>query len=337
MKNNFKAILSVAMMLTMALSLVACGSKESETTQTTSDISVYDNTQTDTEITEASEVVDATESTTGETVYPLEVIDSNGNSVTLEQEPEKIISVAPNITELIYKLGAEDKLVGRSDYCDYPTEALDIQSIGTIMEPNIEAIVALQPDIVIASSLFDEEVGNKLAEVGINVVVLSEQDDVNGVYNMIETVGRILNKSAEAASCIEEMKNTIDEVTSKVEGLETPTVYYVIGYGEYGDYTAGGDTYINGIITLAGGDNVAKDVSGWSITLEEIIAADPDIILISEYCKTDFMSMEQYADLTAVKEDKVYSVDVNTIERQGYRNAEGIAELAKIFHPEAFN
>lgn len=337
MKKKLKAILSVAMMLTMALSLVACGSKESETTQTTSDISVYDNTQTDTEITEASEVVDATESTTGETVYPLEVIDSNGNSVTLEQEPDKIISVAPNITELIYKLGAEDKLVGRSDYCDYPTEALDIQSIGTIMEPNIEAIVALQPDIVIASSLFDEEVGNKLAEVGINVVVLSEQDDVNGVYNMIETVGRILNKSAEAASCIEEMKNTIDEVTSKVEGLETPTVYYVIGYGEYGDYTAGGDTYINGIITLAGGDNVAKDVSGWSITLEEIIAADPDIIIISEYCKTEFMSMEQYADLTAVKEDKVYSVDVNTIERQGYRNAEGIAELAKIFHPEAFN
>ena len=334
MKNNFKAILSIAMMLTMALSLVACGSKESETTQTTSEIIVFDDTETDTE---ASEVVDATESTTGETVYPLEVIDSNGNSVTLEQEPDKIISVAPNITELIYKLGAEDKLVGRSDYCDYPTEALDIQSIGTIMEPNIEAIVALQPDIVIASSLFDEEVGNKLAEVGINVVVLSEQDDVNGVYNMIETVGRILNKSAEAASCIEEMKNTIDEVTSKVEGLETPTVYYVIGYGEYGDYTAGGDTYINGIITLAGGDNVAKDVSGWSITLEEIIAADPDIIIISEYCKTDFMSMEQYADLTAVKEDKVYSVDVNTIERQGYRNAEGIAELAKIFHPEAFN
>ncbi len=334
MKNNFKAILSIAIMFAMAITLVACGSKESETTQTTSEIIVFDDTETDTE---ASEVVDATEATTGETVYPLEVIDSNGNSVTLEQEPEKIISVAPNITELIYKLGAEDKLVGRSDYCDYPTEALDIQSIGTIMEPNIEAIVALQPDIVIASSLFDEEVGNKLAEVGINVVVLSEQDDVNGVYNMIETVGRILNKSAEAASCIEEMKNTIDEVTSKVEGLETPTVYYVIGYGEYGDYTAGGDTYINGIITLAGGDNVAKDVSGWSITLEEIIAADPDIIIISEYCKTEFMSMEQYADLTAVKEDKVYSVDVNTIERQGYRNAEGIAELAKIFHPEAFN
>lgn len=334
MKKNLQAILSVALMLAMSISLVACGSKESETTQTTSEIIVYDDTQTDTEITEA---VDDTETTIGETVYPLEVIDSNGNSVTLEQEPEKIISVAPNITELIYKLGAEDKLIGRSEYCDYPTEALDIQSIGTIMEPNIEAIVALEPDVVLASSLFDEEVGNKLAEAGINVVVLSEQNDVNGVYNMIETVGLILNKKDEAASCIEEMKTIIDEVTSKVEGLETPTVYYVVGYGEYGDYTAGGDTYISGIITLAGGDNIAKDVSGWSITLEEIIAADPDIIIISEYCKTDFMSMEQYADLTAVKEDKVYTVDVNTIERQGYRNAEGIAELAKIFHPEAFN
>lgn len=270
------------------------------------------------------------------TAYPLEITDTNGETVTIESEPQKIVSVAPNLTELVYKLGAGDKLVGRSDYCDYPAEAANVESVGTITGPDIEKIISLDPDLVIVSTHFDEANTEKLAEADIQVLTLYDQGDVNGVYTVIDTLGQALNKNTEADACVDEMKATIADVESKVKDLEKPTVYYVVGYGEYGDYTAGGDTFIHGIIEAAGGDNIAKDISGWSISLEVLVEADPEIIIINESMKDDFMSAPTYSELTAVKEGKVYTLDVNMLERQGYRNAEGIKALAEILHPEAF-
>lgn len=270
------------------------------------------------------------------TAYPLTVTDTNGESVTIEKEPQKIVSVAPNLTELVYKLGAQDMLVGRSDYCDYPAETANVESVGTIKAPDVEKIISLNPDLVIVSTHFDEENTEKLADAGIQVLTLYDQGDVNGVYTVIDTLGQAINKNEEAAACINEMKTTIADVDSKVKDLEKPTVYYVVGYGEYGDYTAGGDTFIHGILEAAGGDNIAKDISGWSISLEVLVEADPEIIIINESMKDDFMSSPTYCELTAVKEGRVYTLDINMLERQGYRNAEGIKAVAQILHPEAF-
>jgi iron complex transport system substrate-binding protein len=279
---------------------------------------------------------DNSQSTQSEAGYPIEITDSYGDVITLEAEPERVVSVAPNLTELMYKLDAGDKLVGRSDYCDYPEEVSEIESVGSLYTPDIEAIVALEPDLVIVSTHFDEENTKKLEELNIPVITLYEENNVEGVYDMITTLGTAINRNSEAASCVEEMQDTIKEVTDAVEGLDSPSVYYVVGFGEYGDYTAGGDTFIGGLIELAGGDNIAKDVSGWSITLEEIVEADPSIIVISEDSKDAFMSDDNYADLTAVKEGNVYTIDTNLLDRQGYRNAEGVRALAEIFHPEVF-
>ncbi|MBE5953871.1 MAG: ABC transporter substrate-binding protein [Lachnospiraceae bacterium] len=271
-----------------------------------------------------------------QTAYPLTVTDTNGESVTIEKEPQRVVSVAPNLTEVVYKLGAQDKLVGRSDYCDYPAEVSAIDSVGTITGPDVEKIISLNPDLVIVSTHFDEANAKVLDEAGIQVLTLYDQGDVNGVYTVIDTLGQALNKNAEADACVEDMKKTIADVETKVKDLEKPTVYYVVGYGEYGDYTAGGDTFIHGIIEAAGGDNIAKDISGWSISLEILVEADPKIIIINEAMKEDFMSAPTYCELTAVKEGRVYTLDVNMLERQGYRNAEGVKALAEIFHPEAF-
>ena len=271
-----------------------------------------------------------------ETVYPLEITDSSGAVVIIEKEPEKIISVAPNLTEAIYKLGAGDKLVGRSQYCDYPQEVLEVESVGDFFQPDIERIIALEPDVVLTSSLFDEENAKKLKDAGITVVAITEDTKIEGVYEMITTLGKVLNKNSEAADCVDDMKASIDEVQGKVKDLEKPTVYYVVGYGEYGDFTATGDTFISGMLELAGGDNIAKDATGWSISLETLIEADPDIIIIAEFMKDDFINTPNYAELSAVKEGRVYTLDVNMLERQGYRNADGVKALAEIFHPEAF-
>lgn len=292
------------------------GSTEAESTETES---------TETAVAEAEEP--------SETIYPVDITDSFGDLITIDSEPERIVSVAPNLTELLYKLNAADKLVGRSDYCDYPAEVLDVESVGSLSSPDIEKIISLEPDVVVVSTHFDEENTKKLAEVDIPVITLYEEHSVTGVYDMISILGTAINRNAEAQACVKEMQSTIAEVTASVEGLKAPSVYYVVGYGEYGDYTAGGDTFIGGLIELAGGENIAKEVSGWSITREEILEADPDIIVISENDKEGFMADENYADLTAVKEGKVYTIDTNMLDRQGYRNAEGIKALADIFYP----
>ena len=276
------------------------------------------------------------EESSQQAAYPLTVMDSNGDEVILESEPQKIVSVAPNLTELVYELGAGDLLVGRSDYCDYPKEVSEVESVGTITTPDIEKLVSLEPDLVLISTHFDEENKKKLTELNTPVLMLYEEDSIDGVYEMIETLGTALNRGTQAQACISRMQETVAEAEEQVKGLEKPTVYYVVGYGEYGDYTAGGDTFAGKMIEAAGGDNIAKEVTGWSITLEEIIEKDPSIIVIGESMKDNFMNSPNYSDLTAVKEGKVFGIDNNLLDRQGYRNAEGIRTLAEIFHPEAF-
>ncbi len=294
-------------------------------------------TAKDTGETETNETAEADGTVAeGETEYPITITDSYGGTVTLESEPMRVISVAPNLTELMYKLDAGDKMVGRSDYCDYPEEALEVDSVGSLYTPDIETIVSLEPDIVIVSTHFDEENSDKLEELGIPVLTLYEEDDMEGVYDMIATLGLAMNRSQEAADCVEEMRETIAQVEETVAGQDEPTVYYVLGFGEYGDFTAGGDTFTGQILSLAGADNIAKDVSGWSITTEGIIEADPEIVILPDYMYDEFKVTSPYSELTAVKEDRVYVIDNNLLERQGYRNAQGVLEIAQICYPNLF-
>lgn len=339
-------VVAVILAAVTAIGMTACGSSgstpQTSATEVASTVAATEEVQSTESASDETETqtVQRTDSASDEaeqTAYPVELTDSYGDVVTLAYEPEKIVSVAPNLTELIYKLDAADRLVGRSEYCDYPDEVLDVETVGSMNTPDIEKIISLEPDLVIVSTHFSEENAAKLEELNIPVLALYEEHDVTGVYEMIDTLGTAINKNTEAADCISEMQDTIATVTTAVEGLEAPSVYYVVGYGEYGDYTAGGDTFVGGLIELAGGDNIAKDVSGWSITLEEIVEADPSIIIISEDGKEGFLSDANYAELTAVKEGNVYTIDINMLDRQGYRNAEGVKALAEIFHSEAFH
>lgn len=274
--------------------------------------------------------------TEGETKYPVTITDSFGTEITLEKEPQKVISIAPNITEMMFDIKAEDKLVGRTDYCDYPEAAEKIESIGTMRTPDIEKIISLEPDLVIASTHFNEENAKKLQEAGIKVISLYEENDVAGVYTMLETLGTALNKNEQAKESIDNMKKTIDEVTSAVNGLEEPTVYYVVGYGESGDFSAPENSFVGGLIKLAGGKDIVPSSDSWTFSLEALLEADPEIIVLRNGEKEQFMAAEGYKELTAVKEGRVYEIDNSLIDRQGYRNAEGVLKLAEIFHPQAF-
>lgn len=268
--------------------------------------------------------------------YPMEITDARGNVTKLEKQPERVISLSPNITEIIYALGKGDKLIGRTALCDYPAEVQDVDVVGDFIEWNFETILALDPDVIFASALNTEENEKKLKDLGLNIVFLTQNESFDSVYETIGMVGKVLNAEEKSAQIIEEMKQTVADIQNTVKDLDRPSVYYVVGYGEYGDYTATGETFIASMLDMAGGNNIAADVTGWVYSLEKLMEKDPDIILCSEDAKKAFQQTNGYKDLTAVKEGRIYAIDENILVRQGPRLAQGLREIARILHPDSF-
>ena len=272
------------------------------------------------------------------TIYPFTITDSFDRKVTLEKEPQKVISISPAITEIVFALGQQDKLIGRTDYCDYPEEAAQIESIGDLMSPNIEKIVDMEPDVVIASAHFQREVLQKLEDAGLTVAILYGEESFDGAYEVIGKIGDLLNARKAASRIIDDMKATVADVEKRVEGKKKPSVYYVVGFGEMGDYTAGKDTFVGQMIETAGGKNAADDVEGWNYSLEKLLEKNPDVLICSkaDHHKEQMKTANGYKDLGAVKNDKVLEIDKNKLEVQGPRQADGLKEIAEYIHPEAF-
>lgn len=266
------------------------------------------------------------------------VTDSYNRIITIEKPALRVVSAAPSVTETIFALGKGEILKGRTDFCDYPIEVQNIPSIGSLREPDIEAIAGLDPDIVIASTHFTKESLDKLVALSIPVVVLADQNNFEGAYSTIEDIARLIGASDEGESLISEMKATVNYVKKAVRGKNMPTVYYVIGFGEYGDFTAGGDTFINQIIRMAGGNNIASEIQGWSFSLEKIVDSNPDILICSKFgnTKSSLENTNGYRDLNAVKNGNLFEIDNNMLDRQGPRLAKGLKALAEIIHPNAF-
>lgn len=327
-----KKLLSIVLMLLLAFTLVACATEQPVEDQGTSEEAVVS------EDADAVTDTDEGETTDFETPYPIVVTDGFDRDVEIEKKPEVVVSLAPSMTETMYALGLETSLAARTDYDDYPADVLDIPSIGSMTEPNIEAIVEINPDVIFATNMVSAESLKKLEELGYPVLVMSGEDNLEGVYDILTKVGVIFNETDKSEAIVEGMKSDVAYVTEALEGVEKKSVYYVVGYGEYGDYTAGGDTFIGQLIEMAGGENIAADVSGWSYSLEKIVEADPEIIIVSQHydTKAGFVATPNYQDLTAVKEGNVYEIDNNKLDRQGPRLAEGLVDLAKIIHPEIF-
>lgn len=268
--------------------------------------------------------------------YPLTLTGTDGTEITINEEPEKIVSMGPNMTEILYAIGAGDKLVGRTDYCDYPAAVSEVESVGSISNADIEKILSLEPDLVLASTHFSDDAVKQLDDAGVPVLYLYDEGDMEGVYDMISLVGEAVNCEEAAEKTVDEMQTKMDYVSDRLANAdENPTVYYVVGYGEYGDYTAGGDTFVNGILTAAGGDNIASDVEGWSYSTETLLEKDPQYVILNAY-EEGFCTTDPYTELSAVKNGFVETIDTNMLDRQGPRNADAVVELAQMLHPECF-
>jgi iron complex transport system substrate-binding protein len=264
------------------------------------------------------------------------ICDSYSRNVTFPNNPQRIISAAPAITEIVYALGEEHRMVGRTDFCDFPPQVKNIASIGGLEDPSIEAIAAIDPDLIIASTHFQKEMVGKIEQLKIPIAVLKNQSSFASTYELIREVASILKVEPRADSIIERMKAEVNEVEASVSKVKTrPTVYFVIGFGKTGDYTAGGDTFIHQLIEMAGGTNIAADLKGWSYSIEKLIEKDPDVIIIRTGDKEIFSKTHGYTNLKAVKTGRVCEIDNNLFEIMGPRLSQGLKELYTILHKES--
>lgn len=286
-------------------------------------------------------------STTTENVdgaaYPLTVTDVIGQEVTIDEQPQRIISMIPSNTEILFELGLDEEIVAVTDIENYPEEALTKETIGS-MEFDFEKIIALEPDIVFSheSAMLVSEAGlDQLRSAGIDVYVVEDADNFEETYETIEDIAQITNTTDKGQEIIAEMKAHVADIESKLEGIEPKRVF--LENSDVPDiYTAGSQTFLHTMLEMVEAENVAASKEGWyPISTEEIITQNPDVILVSySYVPDILTTLPQrpgFDTIAAVQNNEVVQVDENLIARQGPRLAQGLEELAKAVHPEAFS
>lgn len=291
---------------------------------------------------EAEEPAQEEEPAEPETAEPaVTLTDMTGREITLDEPATRIVALTPSDCEILYAIGAGDLLVGRGKYCDYPAEVLDIPAVESGSDTNIEQIVELQPQVLIMSTMSqtDEQV-QQLEAAGIHVVV-SDAQDIDGVYTAINMIGELVGKQDEAASVVESMQKTFDEIKANA-GDGTKTIYFEVSPLEYGLWTAGTGTFMDEIANMMGLKNCFSDVEGWAgISEEQVLERNPDYILtISMYYgegptpEEEITSRAGWENVTAVKNGKILNLQNNELSRPAPRLAEGAKALYDFVYGE---
>ena len=274
-------------------------------------------------------VVSPSDSTQQTVVYT----DDYGCTTTIPAHPTRIVSTSPAVTEIIYALGGDNLLVGRTDFCNYPPEALRIESIGGISNLNIEKIMSLNPDLVISGSMIPKKSTIQMEKMGVPTVCVIEKKQYNGLYENISKIGHLIGRDQAADSLNALLRERLAQLNVQTDA-KPKTVYYVVGFGASGNFTAGGDSFINDIIEIAGGQNIAKDNTGWSYSLENLMKQNPEYIIIRREDSATFCNMSPYNQLQAVKSGQVIAIESSLIDLQVPRNTEAIQFLFDRLHKQ---
>ncbi len=275
---------------------------------------------------------------------PIEVTDQIGRVVRLEKVPERIISLAPSNTEILFALGLGDKVVGITEYCDYPAEAKEKEKVGGYSDANIERIVALEPDLILIEDIHTGEVLPALENLGLTVFTIDPRS-LNEILDSIILIGEITGKDEEASQLVAEMRDRISAVTDKTSNLteaERPRVFYVIWHDPL--MTVGTDTRIHELIEKAGGQNIIQDAEGYpTISLETLVEANPQVIIVGSGMGEgadlpfQFASTEpRLENVDARINGRVYEIHTDLVGRPTPRMIDGLEQLAEFIHPELF-
>jgi len=278
------------------------------------------------------------------TPQPIEVTDQLGRVVKLNGIPQRIISLAPSNTEVLFALGLEEKVVAVTDFCDYPPQAKEKPSIGGFSTPNIEEVVAHSPDLILAASIHETRIIPQLEQRGLTVLALRPRT-LSEVMDAIILVGEVSGKEKEASELVTGMQNRVKAITDRTEGLpleQKPKVFYSIWHDPL--MAAGSGTLHDELIKKAGGTNIAHELTDYAdISLEVVINADPDVMIASvshgssKEMTFQFLATESRLSGTRARlTGGVYLIDGNLTSRAGPRLVEGLEMLAEFIHPELF-
>lgn len=280
------------------------------------------------------------------TQAPITMVDATGQTISLPEPAQRIVSLAPANTEILFALGAGSQVVGRDMFSDYPAEAQSVTDIGGGFSGlNIEAIVAQQPDLVLGSALLPPDQVKALQDVGLVVYVLENPQDFEGLYTIIRAVARLSGREGQAGKLVNDIKQRVDAVQAKASSVEKrPLVFYELdGTDPNAPWTPGPGTFIDMLIKMAGGENLGSSLKGeWvQVSIEELIARDPEIILIGDatwggVTLDDVRARTGWEDLTAIQKGSLFVFDDNLVSRPGPRLVEGLEAMARLLHPELF-
>jgi len=284
---------------------------------------------------------------------PRKFIDALGREVEVTSRPTRVVSLMPSITEILFTLGLGEYVVGVTTYCNYPPEVVELVNQGkvaTVGGPwtvDLEKVVSLRPDLVLAMVSPHARLREKFEELGLKVFFLGSARDVNDVVVSIRLVASIFGVEERARSVIRTIEESVAKVTSAIAGASKPRVLYLIGPPSWGLYSAGGDTFIGWLIETAGGSNIAKVYSSWPRLSREFIASkDPEVVIISsmeanaEAIYEDIVAnLPELLESTAWRTGRVYLITGEAddmVVRPGPRIGKALELLAQLIHPEIF-
>lgn len=266
-------------------------------------------------------------------------VDDTGRRIYLAKTPSRIISLAPSVTEMLFAIGAGDQVVGVTQFCDYPPEAAQKTKLG-YANPNIEALVALQPDLIVAPQTFlKPDLISKLEQLKIPVFILTDTM-VEDVFSHIQTLGRMLDHSTEATALGMDLRQQIARIKTRTQGAAPVRVLYVLNSEPL--ITVGPGSFIDQLIGLAGGSNIAaKSATAYPrLSMEVVLQENPDILLFpvgkaEGISESEQQAWRKWSTLTAVKRNNLRQIPADLLNRPGPRIGKALELLADIFHPSA--
>ncbi|WP_312094938.1 ABC transporter substrate-binding protein [Niallia sp.] len=286
------------------------------------------------------------QSTVQESTFPVTIKDALAQEVVIDEKPEKLVSLMPSNTEIVFALGLGEELVGVSDYDNYPKEAAEKEKVGG-MEFNVEKIISLNPDVVLAhaSSAHNSAEGlQQIRDAGIDVVVVNDASTFEDVYKSMEMIGQATGAEKEADQLVADMKGKLDAIKEKAAAVsdnDKKSVYIEVSE-EPNLFTTGKNTFMQEMLDTINANNIISE-EGWiQVDQEAVIAANPDVIITtygaySEKSPIDQISSRKgWADVTAVKEKQIVDVDSDMVTRSGPRLVEGVEAIAKAVYPDVF-
>jgi len=267
--------------------------------------------------------------------------DELGRKVEVKGPPQRIVSVAPSVTEILFALGLGEKIVGVSTYCNYPPEALTKEKVGGYITPSMEKIIALRPDLVIQTADGDlKTFVSRLAGLGIPVYITNPRS-IPDILNAILKIGEVTFSLPAAQDLVAAMRGKIRAVQDKVKGLPRPRVLHTLSVDPL--VSSGKGTFVNDLISMSGGENVAENAKGKHplLSMEEVVARDPQVIVLSTMFVNEPMAAQKkwwsrHREISAVRMGRIYVIQADLILRPSPRIVDGLAEMVQAIHPEAY-